>query len=324
MSKPVKLTDLSPDTRDLTEVVVDGLQRKVKQLPCTLFYDELGSQLFDSITELEEYYPTRTEVAIMRDNIAAMVERVGPEVMLIEYGSGSSEKTRILLDHLNDAVAYVPIDISCEHLRRSAQHIAQAYPAVEVLPLCADYNRAFKVPTSRRAPRRRVVYYPGSTIGNFHPREAVMFMSRMARTAADGGGLLIGVDLKKDPVILHQAYNDRQGVTADFNLNILRRLNRELGTEFDLDAFRHRAIYNADAGRIEMHLVSQRKQEVAVGDAIIHFDEGESIWTESSYKFSLDEFAAIAAEAGFAVQEVWTDPDRLFSVQYLTVDTTSE
>jgi len=321
MSKPVKLTDLSPETEDLLDAVLDGLGRDAKQLHCKLFYDELGSQLFDSITSLEEYYPTRTESGIMRDHIDDVVSHIGREVMLIEYGSGSSEKTRVLLDHLQDVVAYVPIDISCEHLLNSAKDIAAEYSGVEVLPLCADYTESFKVPASKRPARRKVIYFPGSTIGNFHPQDAAQFMRRMARSCGDGGGLVIGVDLKKEPAILHRAYNDKQGVTADFNLNILRRINRELDADFNLDAFRHRAIYNAQKGRIEMHLVSLADQRVDVAGTEIHFGEGETIWTESSYKYTLDEFAALAAEAGFVVDTVWTDAENLFSVQYLTAGT---
>lgn len=320
MSKPVKLNDQSPETEDLLASVLDGLRRDVKQLHCKFLYDELGSQLFDSITELEEYYPTRTEHRIMRDAIDDVVAHIGPAATLIEYGSGSSEKTRILLDHVQDLVAYVPIDISCEHLLSSAREIASAYPDVEVLPLCADYTERFEVPPSKRPAARRVIYFPGSTIGNFHPHEAIAFLKRMARTCGEGGGVIVGVDLKKDPAVLHRAYNDRQGVTADFNLNVLRRLNSELDTDFDLDGFRHRAIYNVDKGRIEMHLVSLVNQVVDIRGECIHFEKGETIWTESSYKFSLDEFAKLAAESGFTVDTVWTDEDNLFSVQYLTVD----
>jgi len=315
----VKLTDLAPQTGDLMEEVKLGLRRPVKELPSKLFYDEIGAGLFESITRLPEYYPTRTEIGIMRDNILAIGKCIGSRAMLIELGSGSSEKTRILLDHLDDLVAYVPIDISKEQLLESAARIAAAYPDVEILPVCADYNDAVEIPGGSRPARRRVIYYPGSTIGNFHPPSAVAFMRKLARVTGAGAGLLIGVDLKKDPAVLHQAYNDREGITADFNLNMLRRLNRELGTDFNLERFRHRAIYNREAGRIEMHLVSLSDQIVRVGDVDVHFAKGETLWTESSYKYTVDEFAALAGQAGFAVEHVWTDDQRLFSVQYLSV-----
>jgi len=319
MGKPVKLTDLHPATGDLLQEVLEGLQRPVKELPAKLLYDEQGSLLFEAITRLEEYYPTRTEMAIMSANIDAMGERIGPRAMLIELGSGNSEKTRILLDHIDDLVAYTPVDISKELLMISARKINERYPALEVLPLCADYNGEFDLPLSTKPVERRVIYYPGSTIGNFHPHQAVEFMRRLAAVEGEGSGLLIGVDLKKDPLVLHQAYNDRQGITADFNLNMLRRLNRELDCDFDLERFCHRAIYDRELGRIEMHLVSLAKQTVHVGGAVVRFDEGESIWTESSYKYSIEEFSALAGDAGFEVSDVWTDNQQLFSVQYLTV-----
>ena len=293
-----------------------GLQRPQKAIPSKFFYDERGSALFDRITELDAYYPTRTETAIMERHIGEMAGRIGPDALLAEYGSGSSTKTRLLLDRLRLA-AYVPIDISCEHLFRTSEGLREAYPGLDVRPVCADYTGAFALPDVRA--RRTVVYFPGSTIGNFDPDEAEAFLRRIADVCGRGGGLLIGVDLKKDRATLEAAYDDAEGVTALFNLNLLRRINRELGADFDLGAFAHRALYDAAEGRIEMHLVSLRDQCVRLDGTSVPFREGETIHTENSYKYSLDGFARLAARAGFQVEDVWTDAAERFSVQYLEV-----
>jgi dimethylhistidine N-methyltransferase len=324
MPYPVRLQDYHPATADLREEVLAGLQKTNKELPCKLFYDDRGSRLFDKICELPEYYLTRTELQIMHDHGAAMAELSGPKAAVIEYGSGSSEKTGLLLDELNDPVAYVPIDISREHLLDSASRIASAYPSVEVLPVCADYEQPFQIPEPVRTPRSRLVYFPGSTIGNFHPARAARFLCRIAQRAGHGGRLLIGVDLKKDPEILNRAYNDDDGVTADFNLNLLKRINRDLGTRFVPENFQHHAYYNEAAGRIEMHLRSRRHQTVKVDDVEIEFEPNESIWTESSYKYSVDDFARLAGQAGFELETFWSDDEDLFSVQmYIVSDTQS-
>ena len=296
-----------------------GLQNPQKTLPCKYFYDRRGSLLFDQICALPEYYPTRTEAGIMADNIREMASVFGPDCLLVEYGSGSSTKTRILLDHLPHLAGYVPMDISREHLHRTAEDLQRAYPRLEILPLCADYTAPFELPHATKAVRSRVVYFPGSTIGNFHWAEAAAFLTRIAALCGSGGGLLIGVDLRKSPQVLEPAYNDAQGVTAEFNLNLLRRMNAELGADFDLDSFAHSAFYDTEIGRIEMHLRSLKAQQVHIGDETIAFRENETIWTECSYKYSLPEFAAMAETAGFAVRQVWTDPEHKFSVQYLTV-----
>jgi len=288
-------------------------------IPSKYFYDERGSRLFDAITELEEYYPTRTEQAIMEANVAEMVARIGPKSLLVEYGSGSSRKTRILLEHLPDLAGYVPIDISREHLLRTATDLSAAYPDLNVLPVCADYTSGFELPEVEGPIERVVVYFPGSTIGNFEPGEARAFLEHVAGVAGRGGALLIGVDLQKDPAIIKAAYNDKKGVTADFNKNILAHINRELDADFDLDRFEHLAFYDAEHGRIEMRLVSLSDQCVQIGSTRISFREHEPVLTEYSYKYSLEGFAALAAAAGFEVVEVWTDPQRLFSVQYLKV-----
>lgn len=295
--------------------VLQGLQAQPKTLPSKYFYDERGSRLFDAICGLDEYYLTRTEVAILRDHAAEMADCVGGPCVLIEYGSGSSLKTGILLDHLPPGATYVPVDISGEHLHRAAAGIAQRYPTVAVSPVCADFTRPFDLPADEDG--RRVAYFPGSTIGNFEPPAAVELLANIAALVGGGGGLLIGVDLRKSPRILEPAYNDRRGVTARFNLNLLRRINRELGADFDLARFQHHAFFNGSDGRIEMHLISLADQTVRLGGRRIELRHGETIHTENSYKHSLDGFRRLAAAAGWSVEQIWCDPGRLFSVQYL-------
>jgi dimethylhistidine N-methyltransferase len=323
MLKPEKssltLTDFGPKRSTIREEVMDGLQNMPKTLPSKYFYDQAGSCLFDEICELEEYYPTRTELEIMQTNMAEIVARIGPHCQLIEYGSGSSTKTRLLLDALPEPAAYVPIDISKAYLLQSVRALMTRYPGLEVDPVCADYTTDFAVPSPRKPVARRVAYFPGSTIGNFDRQQARNFLVGIAHIC-QGGGLLIGVDLKKDPKMLHRAYNDRMGVTALFNLNLLLRLNTELGANFQLEQFAHYAFYQPEAGRIEMHLVSLKTQSARLDGLDIPFKLGESIWTESSYKYTLEEFAQLAGTAGFTVQQVWTDPQQHFSVQYLTAD----
>jgi dimethylhistidine N-methyltransferase len=299
--------------------VISGLRKPQKELPSKYFYDERGSALFERICTLGEYYIPGTEASIMEANIEEMVELIGPRVQLIEYGSGDCTKVRLLLDHLRDVVAYLPIDISQEQLVRESEDLASQYPDLEILPVCADYTSDFRLPEPKRWSERTVVYFPGSTIGNFDPIPAKKFLEHIAGVCEVGGGLLIGVDLKKDPVILHRAYNDSKGVTAAFNLNLLRRINNELDADFETDAFEHSAFYNPKEGRVEMHLISLKEQVVHIADHSIYFAPGESIWTESSYKFSPDEFEQLAATAGFRVKQVWTDKRQMFSVQYLVV-----
>ena len=309
----------TPTDRQFLADALAGLQSTPKTLPCKYFYDQCGSQLFDRICELPEYYPTRTEAGIMADNVEEMAAVFGPNALLIEYGSGSSTKTRILLDHLPHLAGYVPMDISREHLYQTAGSLASAYPNLDILPLCADYTQPFTLPNACRPVQSRAVYFPGSTIGNFHRAEAAVFLKRIAGVCGPGGGLLIGVDLRKSPAILNPAYNDAQGVTAAFNLNLLARMNAEIGANFALDGFAHSAFYDEEIGRIEMHLLSLNAQMVHLGGETIRFAEDETIWTECSYKYSLPEFAGMAASAGFQVRRVWTDAEQKFSVQYLTV-----
>lgn len=294
-----------------------GLSVRPKFLPCKYFYDAHGSRLFDEITGLVEYYPTRTELGIMELYVEEMVECFGPRCLLVEYGSGSSLKTRVLLEHMVEPAGYVPIDISTEHLADSVRTLKATYPHLDIRPISADYTTTFVLPNEGFGAARVVVYFPGSTIGNFRPAAAREFLARMASVAGASGGLLIGVDLHKDASVLEAAYNDTRGVTAAFNKNLLRRMNRELGTSFDLDAFGHEAVYNRREGRIEMYLVSKKEQAVGLDGHRIRFDAGERIHTEYSYKYTLDRFADLAASAGLKVRKVWVDADGLFSVQYL-------
>jgi L-histidine Nalpha-methyltransferase len=304
--------------------VLRGLRAPKKELPCKYFYDEVGSALFEQITELEEYYPTRTELGIMERYAAEMAGLLGPRCLLIEYGSGTSIKTRLLLDQLRHPAGYVPIDVSGEHLDRSARALGKEYPGIEVLPLCADFTLPLGLPAFRKAVTRRVVYFPGSTLGNFTPEAAIALLRQTAALCGRDGGLLLGIDQQKDPRVIEAAYNDRQGVTAAFNRNILVRINRELGANFDIEQFAHRAFYNSAHGRIEMHLVSCRDQvvHVHVADLAFFFAAGESIHTENSYKYSLPALNDLAQASGFAVERVWTDERQYFSVAYLTPDHT--
>jgi dimethylhistidine N-methyltransferase len=311
--------DLRPDSGTFLGDVVAGLTRAPKELPPKYFYDSRGCALFDAICELPEYYPTRTEIGTMRARRAEIARHLGRDCALIEYGSGSGQKTRILLAELRP-VAYVPIDIARQQLRASAEAIAREFPGLNVIAVCADYSRPLALPgIDGIAAQRRVVYFPGSTIGNFTPSEAVRFLKNACELTGAGGGMLIGVDLKKDPARLHAAYNDAQGVTAEFNLNLLARINRELGADFDLSAFSHHAFYDAEVGRIEMHLVSLRQQQVSIRGRSFDFRAGETIHTENSYKYTVAGFQELARNAGFVAVECWTDPEMLFSVHYLAV-----
>ncbi|HEV7122650.1 MAG TPA: L-histidine N(alpha)-methyltransferase [Rhodanobacter sp.] len=306
-----------PPAGEILAVAEHGLALKPKRLPSWLFYDEHGSALFEQICEQPEYYLTRCEIALMEEHAGSIADRLGTEVRLVEYGSGSGVKTRMLLRHLGRPVSYVPVEISPRPLRESVRRLAGEFPQVPVQPLCADFTRPLRLPIPPRAPRRTVLYFPGSTIGNFEARDAVLLLRKMRNEMGDAGGILIGVDLKKDPAVIEAAYNDRAGVTSQFTLNMLARLNREIGSNFDLAAFAHRARYNPMAGRIETQIVSRREQQVEVGQRQVHFRSGETIQVEYSCKYSLEEFAALAGKAGLAVTRVWTDPQQMFSVQYL-------
>jgi dimethylhistidine N-methyltransferase len=307
-----------PPDNALLQIVQRGLRSQPKRLPSWLFYDEQGSALFEQICEQPEYYLTRAEIALLNRHAGDIADVLGPDVRLVEYGSGHAIKTRLLLEHLVTPVAWVPIELSSEPLRLGMERMAEHFPHLPIQPLAVDFTRPLRLPVPPRAPRRTVVYFPGSTIGNFDEREAAQLLRKMRGEMGDNGGILVGVDIKKDRATIEAAYNDRAGVTAAFTLNMLTRLNRELGCNFELGAFRHRARYNAMAGRIETHIISQRDQRVRVGRLQVLFREDEATLVEYSCKYSLQDFASLAATAGLAVHHVWFDPERLFSLQYLT------
>jgi dimethylhistidine N-methyltransferase len=310
-------SDFKPGLESFLAEVLIGLHKPQKELPSKYFYDARGSQLFERICELKEYYITRIEASIMQAHIREMVELIGPQVLVIEHGCGNCEKVRFLIDHLHDPAAFIPIDISQKQLLNVSKELASIYPRLQVLPVCADYTNSFALPIPKQSSKRTVVYFPGSTISNFDPIPAKHFLEHVANLCRPDGALLIGVDLKKDPAVLHGAYNDSAGITAAFNLNLLERINRELYSDFQLDGFQHYAFYNPRESRVEMHLISQRDQVVHINRQTISFARGESIWTESSYKYNLDEFEQMAAAAGFRVERVWVDERQWFSVQYL-------
>lgn len=316
---PYEYHDLKPVRGSFLEDVVAGLSAPRKALPPKYFYDARGSQLFDAICELPEYYLTRTELAMLDAVAPEMAARIGPRPAVIEYGSGSGRKTMVLVEALQPA-AYVAIDISGDALRHAVSTLAARFPDVRVLALCADYTRAPRfMELDRIDAGRRVVYFPGSTIGNFATEEALAFLHNAREVAGPRGAMLVGVDLKKAPALLHAAYNDSQGVTAAFNLNVLARINRELGADFDIARYAHRAHYDEEAGRIEMHLVSSGEQEVSVAGHAFTLTDGETIHTENSYKYSVEDFQQLARKAGFDPQHCWVDRRQLFSIHYLTV-----
>lgn len=309
--------DLGPGVEEFRAHVLDGLAKPQKALSPKFFYDLEGSRLFDRITELEEYYPTRAELSILERHAPDIARRIGPGAALVEYGSGASVKVRLLLDAMERPAAYVAIDISGEHLEACAGLLARDYPGLPVVTVCADYTGDFALPDDPSLHGARLVgFFPGSTIGNMRPEEALAFLTK-ARQVVRGGGFVVGVDLRKDPEILHAAYNDREGVTAAFNMNLLARMNRELGADFDLARFRHTAFWNEAMGRVEMHLESLADQEVTVAGRKFAFRASETIFTESSYKYSLEGFRALAADAGFRAAETWLDERKLFSVHFL-------
>ena len=296
------------------EDLIAGLSLPQKQIPPKYFYDGTGSRLFDRICRLAEYYPTRAELAITRAHLAAIARFAGPGCELIEYGSGASRKTRLLIRALRPA-AYVPVDISEAALAAAAGRLAREFGWLHIFAVVGDFTQPLRLPVFRARPgRRRVVYFPGSTIGNFTPEDAQAFL-RMTRGQVGGtGAMLVGVDLKKDANLLHAAYNDGRGVTAAFNVNLLGRANRELGADFNLRRFRHYAFYNPALSRIEMHLVSLARQSVNVGEHRFAFEPGETIHSENSYKYTVEEFAALAAEAGFRAERVWRDKGERFAL----------
>ncbi|MCU0735158.1 MAG: L-histidine N(alpha)-methyltransferase [Methylotetracoccus sp.] len=315
----VDFIDLAPPPADFGREVTAGLSRPAKALSPKFFYDAEGCRLFEAICEVPEYYLTRAETEILARRACEIAETLGRDLVLIELGSGSSRKTRLLLNALRPHM-YMPLDIARDHLAISAASLAAEYPWLEIRAVCVDYSQAFTLPPLQSY-ARKVAFFPGSSIGNFDPDSAVALLRGVRDAVGRDGGLLIGFDLKKEVEILQRAYNDGQGLTADFNLNLLRRINRELGGDFNVENFRHHAFFNEQRGRIEMHLVSALPQSVEVGGQHFHFDEGESIHTENSYKYSLEDFRAMAVAAGFTPVRNWFDTARRFCVQYLVSGT---
>lgn len=306
---------------DFLDAVRQGLARTPKDIPCRFLYDQRGSQLFDQICDLPEYYPTRTEMALLADIAPDLAEVVGPEAEIIEFGAGSTTKVRLLLDALPRPRTFLPIDISAEHLQEATSRLADDYPDLGVNPLVADFTKPVNLPPLP-ATGRRIGFFPGSTIGNFDPEEARAFLAVLAEELTDGG-LLIGVDLIKDRSVLRAAYDDAQGVTAAFNRNLLVRANRELGTDFDVERFVHEARFNEEQGRIEMHLVSRGRQGVSLDGHNFAFLDGETIHTENSYKYTIGGFRDLAKSAGFDPKSYWTDDKRMFSIHWLEAPKTA-
>jgi dimethylhistidine N-methyltransferase len=318
--RSIQLTKQDEDITDDLREILTGLGESQKAISSKFFYDERGSRLFDQICNLPEYYLTRTELGILREHVVDMADKIGPQASLIEFGSGSSLKIRILLDNLDQLAAYVPVDISRDYLVMAADDIARDFPEVEVLPVSADFTYPFDLPDPVVTPVRNVVYFPGSTIGNFSHTAAHDLLRVMHHEAGNNGALLIGIDLQKDKEIIEAAYNDSAGVTAEFNLNILRRINREFGADFKLDDFRHRAIYSEASGRIEMYLISSCDQIVTIAGHNFAISAGESILTEHSHKYTTEGFVAMAARAGFRLEKHWSDSGKMFAVLYFLRD----
>lgn len=310
--------DFEPDHGDIAAEVLAGLSSQPKRISPKYFYDARGSALFEQITELDEYYPTRTEMALFDAHLGEIAERVGDHVCLIEYGSGSSKKIRKVLQSITP-LAYVPIDISLEHLRANAWALHQDFPHVNVYPVCADITQSFELPDAT-ADLTRVGFFPGSSIGNFEPAEAQRFLHTVHQTLGSGASLIIGVDRKKPVEILERAYNDADGVTAEFNLNLLHHLNERLGADFQVEQFSHDARYNETLGCVQMFLKSEQRQQVNIAGQSVSFAAGEELHTENSYKYHPHEFKALAKAADFSVDLEWTDERDYFSLYLLTAD----
>ena len=309
----------TPHEDDFLATVRNGLRQRPRAIPPKFFYNARGSQLFDLICTTPEYYPTRTETTILDQCGAQMTELIGASCVLIELGSGSANKTPLLLRHMADDAVYVPIDICESHLLQSTERLKAMFPALQMHPQCADYTQLSSIKQAAHTDQRHVFFFPGSTIGNYTPSEAVRLLRHVSQLVGNDGALLIGVDCKKSPDLLNAAYNDADGYTAAFNLNLLARMQRELGAQLDADGFVHYAYYNAALGRIEMHLVSQRKQFIRLESETFHFEEGETIHTENSYKYTTQEFQQLTREAGWHPKMLWTDRDGFFNVHYLSL-----
>ena len=315
-----QLHDLEPTVEEFRQSVMMGLGQSPKTLPCKFFYDAEGSRLFDRICELPEYYPTRTECALLAERAGDIADLAGPQACLVEFGSGAGVKIRLLLRALQQPAAYIPVDISRTHLLHAASSLAADFPGLRIAPVCADYTFAFALPSVSGVRARRMMgFFPGSTIGNFSPREAGEFLRRTGRLLGSGSMMIVGVDTPKGGDILEAAYDDAAGVTAAFNLNLLHRINRELGADFDVDGFVHEARWNGEKSRVEMHLVSKIATSVTIGGQRFVFAEGETIHTENSYKYTVAAFADLGRAAGYHPLAAWTDADGMFSIHALEV-----
>lgn len=312
----LKFQDNHPAPSDFAQEAIDGLLTMPKKIAPKFFYDEVGSELFDAICQTEEYYPTRTESGIIRDNVEDIARHLGRGCLLVEPGSGNSAKVRELLEAVQPH-SYLPMDISKAFLRKEAQKLAHEFPWLNVHAVCSDFTVSMDIPLYP-AGVRRVAFFPGSSIGNFEPEDATEFLKNVRTMVGNNGGLLIGVDLKKDSPTLNAAYNDKAGITAEFNMNLLVRMNEELDANFDAKKFEHAAFYNEKLGRIEMHLVSLADQSINIAGDTINFALGETIHTENSYKYSLTEFEHVAFAAGFIRETVWMDEEKKFSLQYFS------
>lgn len=308
----IKFPDVSVASDDFAGDVMACLSQTPKSIPSRWLYDAAGAKLFEKITELEEYYPTRTEIAILEQYSTEIAGFIGNNAALIEYGSGSSRKTKLLLRALDSLAAYIPIDISEEMLRTASAEISRLFPHIDVFPVVADFMKKFDLPTGLPAASRRIAFFPGSTIGNLEAKEAVDLLRRMGAQLGTGGRAIVGFDLKKDTALLLAAYDDAPGVTAAFNKNLLKRINRELDGDFDLDAFAHEARWNAAQSRIEMHLVSRTRQKVRIANRIFAFEAGESIHTENSHKYSVAQLTQLAERSGWGVDHIWIDSKGFF------------
>ena len=313
-STAYRFYDLHPQIADFRAEILQGLAAQPAYILSKYFYDEAGSRLFAQICNTADYYPTRTETAILHDNIDDIADTLGRECLLVEPGSGDSAKVRRMLDVLKP-IAYLPMDISSSYLQHEAKKLAEEFPWLDVHAVCNDFTESIEIPFPAEH-LRKVAFFPGSTIGNFKPDEAVLILKRIARVVGKDGGLLIGVDLQKDSATLSAAYNDSQGITAQFNLNLLTRINRELGADFDVSSFSHYAFYNEPEYRIEIYLKSEKNQQVTIDDQVFQFSKDALIHTEYSHKYSIEGFQALAAKAGLHAVRHWTDKDDLFSVQY--------
>ena len=321
-SQRYQFFDQHPEVADFREDIIQGLSAAEAYILPKYFYDETGSRLFEEICNTEEYYPTRTEVGIIRDNIDDIVETLGKDCLLIEPGSGDSYTVRLLLDALRP-IAYLPIDISRRYLQDEAQKLAAEFTWLKVHAVCADFTGKLELPYHVEA-TNKVAFFPGSTIGNFLPEQAIFVLDEIRKMVGRGGGLLIGVDLQKDSEILNAAYNDKEGYTEQFNKNLLHRINRELGADFDLDQYKHHAFFNEEKHRIEMHLISLQDQQVTIDGQVFRFEKDQTILTEYSHKYTVEHFQQLAEKAGFRCVKTWIDENGLFSVHYLNLAADSD